>query len=628
MICDPCQCQFETADAMSDHYLISPRHPKCMVCSRGFKDEQDVSLHLASEHPGYAPGSSIRYENVNFAGTSPRNLNFITKPFIDSPILSLRAGFASPIMDVKAPIFSPSSLPPPGGYIDELWTMRENVQTSAIPRQLTGGIENNGLNPSLGGPSQRRSDSMTLARSSRDPSSLSSLLTEPSPLSNELIPSGQDVDELYSPEIALSKPFMASDWRVRDALMPESDPIVPLHRRSNSEAVHQPIGTGVKGERFNTAFGTHTLYTSDDSHTAPSFNRQSFSPIFSTAYSLASPSSSTSGSSTSAGTDPSFVMSSPVVSSFLQHSDGQAARGAKRPEMILSAIATPVVVSSGLEFPDSVEAGLTSSPKYQMISPTNTKSPDVSSPLGLAALPSMSPLATTPIDPPHLLRGKSNPFDFPEANFPLPDSPLVTSSMSPEINEPCSPWSAAPIVAPRPAPLGADRDDLLSVATLKPSTDSPQSASPAESFRTTAQELPGELMRLDDLGLREESFSAHASDGSPTLGVRSRSASFSRVVGAEKEGGKVASPNPFRSRGYNAGKLIVPTDAVDVTAGLRDSETSPTTAVDVESHSVDRSSVARLLRCRLCQVDVCRDPTATMCGHLFCYGFVCMPPFS
>jgi len=44
---------------------------------------------------------------------------------VDSPALSLRPGFGSPIMDVKAPSFSPTILPPPGGIVDELWAMRE-----------------------------------------------------------------------------------------------------------------------------------------------------------------------------------------------------------------------------------------------------------------------------------------------------------------------------------------------------------------------------------------------------------------------------------------------------------------------------------------------------------------------
>lgn len=60
------------------------------------------------------------------------------------------------------------------------------------------------------------------------------------------------------------------------------------------------------------------------------------------------------------------------------------------------------------------------------------RSPDVSSPLGLAALPSISPPATTPIERPRSLR--SGTFDLPEAQGALPESSSGRTSASRDLD--------------------------------------------------------------------------------------------------------------------------------------------------------------------------------------------------
>jgi len=43
---------------------------------------------------------------------------------MESPDLRLEMNFTSPLKEVK-PLFSPTSLPRPGGIIEELWSSRE-----------------------------------------------------------------------------------------------------------------------------------------------------------------------------------------------------------------------------------------------------------------------------------------------------------------------------------------------------------------------------------------------------------------------------------------------------------------------------------------------------------------------
>lgn len=37
--CEKCERQFETVEAVRNHYFASPVHPECTSCNRGFKDD-------------------------------------------------------------------------------------------------------------------------------------------------------------------------------------------------------------------------------------------------------------------------------------------------------------------------------------------------------------------------------------------------------------------------------------------------------------------------------------------------------------------------------------------------------------------------------------------------------------
>ena len=133
--------------------------------------------------------------------------------------------------------------------------------------------------------------------------------------------------------------------------MQESDPIVPLDRGATNEDSSKIVGMGIKDKQS----GVQTM---------PSCSPQSSSNL----HNLASPTSSTSGSISS--NDIPFVVSSPVLSSFFQATERRNAE--KAPDLLLSAMATPVVISSESELPNTIEGGLLSIPNCTSFSPTST----------------------------------------------------------------------------------------------------------------------------------------------------------------------------------------------------------------------------------------------------------------
>ena len=137
--------------------------------------------------------------------------------------------------------------------------------------------------------------------------------------------------------------------------MQESDPIVPLERGAKIEDSSKIVGMGIKDKQS----GVQTM--------------SSCSPqLSSNLHNLASPTSSTSGSTSGSisSSDIPFVVSSPVLSSFFQASGRRKAE--KAPDLLLSAMATPMVISSELELPDTIDGGLSSIPNCTSFSPTST----------------------------------------------------------------------------------------------------------------------------------------------------------------------------------------------------------------------------------------------------------------
>ncbi|KAF8156785.1 hypothetical protein B0H34DRAFT_750660 [Crassisporium funariophilum] len=164
--CGICSRQFETVDAVQAHFLVSPAHPRCNECNLGFQDLAAYSSHEAAHAP--PPSQTVEQIDVQtsvtpivqlepqtdplpamqpfkaqqldstlystgFTPLSPRNRIqdlIVGERRINSPDLRLETNFGSPIKDVQ-PLFSPTSLPRPGGIIEELWSSRENVQIPA-----------------------------------------------------------------------------------------------------------------------------------------------------------------------------------------------------------------------------------------------------------------------------------------------------------------------------------------------------------------------------------------------------------------------------------------------------------------------------------------------------------------
>ncbi|KAM6492562.1 hypothetical protein JOM56_012286 [Amanita muscaria] len=571
--CAPCRVQFETPEALSEHHLVSPRHPTCMTCGKGFKDDQEFTSHLLSMH-GDSPTTVAPNNNVASVQRSfiPIRVRVIyasqlcphtpspQRPIVrtDSPALSLCPDFASPIMDVKAPVFTPSSLPPPGGIVDDIWAMRENTQ-APIPRKPAGRTGFNDFSPVLESLYQRKYTFQERQpyNPMRDSWFLSSIKAEPSPLGNAILSREQDTDGLYLP----TEPITQSHHEeTRDVFMRESDPIVPLERGARTENACRAIGTPPKERQSNLRADAQPFFfprtrASSSSVQSSSESTQS-SPTFS------SPKSDSNAVP--------FIVSSPFISGVFQASEcGMVQTLDKGSDLLLSTMATPIASSPNVGLPSAVDAALLSIPNYTMVSPTDSGSPDVSSPLNLNALPSVSPLTTTPIERSRSLSGKdaAHTLDAPEAQGPLPGSPSEETPTS--IDE------GADEETPM-APGPAERD--LSVITTGAAALSPSDPSP-------------ETCSVYDFIDEVDSFSDLESS---TLDPRPTSPSF-------LTNNTTCSPSP--------------------PSLLQSSLPTPTTAVEpLSDHSeTSHPPFSRLLHCRLCQADMCNDPTATMCGHLFCY---------
>lgn len=221
-------------------------------------------------------------------------------------------------------------------------------------------------------------------------------------------------------------------------------------------------------------------------------------------------------------------------------------------------------------------------------------SPDVSSPLGLAALPCTSPPATTPIE--CTSKPRSDAFDLPERKYPLPESPSERTSASHDIDNAEMIDTAVPLEV-------VSSDDNTSVATLKPliSVQSP---------------IPDTL----DLGLEDDSSknviscptSINLASNVQLPFIQTSAGKLLLLVGCRQVYTHFEDDGISDTR-HKAGEL-----------GLSGSESTPTTAVESSEQVVSGQMPGhRALHCRLCQTDMCSDPTATMCGHLFCYKYVC-----
>lgn len=225
--------------------------------------------------------------------------------------------------------------------------------------------------------------------------------------------------------------------------------------------------------------------------------------------------------------------------------------------------------------------------------------------MSLRSLPSMSPLAATPID----IAG----YDIPEAQRPLPDSPT-------EFQSPITVVDALP--APAAPPHVDPEPDVLKLAPLLPPAASPQSS--VQSFITSPQEPdpePAPALVID---------APYASPAStPPLPHELPTAELEAEFGLPifvDEGADTTGAGAFRTELPDAAVVGVVASPGSVTpvaskhgaAGLSETE------VDSEGAPPPKATPANLnpLHCRACLADSCDDITASMCGHIFCNRWV------
>ncbi|KAF9530012.1 hypothetical protein CPB83DRAFT_196651 [Crepidotus variabilis] len=170
--CKSCKTSFDHAEATQAHFWSSSSHPKCDQCSLGFEDNEARESHIEMVHaptptatatavastepaspvPNIFPPAEMHLPapeglskrdmtplySTGFTPLSPKNHAqrlIIGERRIDTPDLQLHMNYASPLTDVK-PLFSPTSLPRPGGIIEELWSSRENVEVPTTSKTL------------------------------------------------------------------------------------------------------------------------------------------------------------------------------------------------------------------------------------------------------------------------------------------------------------------------------------------------------------------------------------------------------------------------------------------------------------------------------------------------------------
>ncbi|CAA7269312.1 unnamed protein product [Cyclocybe aegerita] len=463
-------------------------------------EDTKIEKPKPQEEPLYSTG---------FTPLSPKSFPqrlLIGERRMDSPDIQLEANFMSPLNAVQ-PLFSPTSLPRPGGIIEELWSSRENsnvqVRTprapdtgkspecpssfaaavsarpsswasptsssQSPPRHSIAASVPLPSPPSLGSPSwlddnSSRSQGSTASRfsppsSSRyyevprrpyvspsHPSASSSVasLIESSRYS---IPATRAYDTVrqFSPP-RISPPHASSDWHPRlypgsvragrtasltrpgvasgsqmgfgsyshnhltstfsfgSGSITETSPISAFGRSEASGS--SGGGAGAMGEQVD----WRSLMGSRDSR-ASLFSESQLTPRAELPFSRPELVPSTSQAHLLQGQvltpiSPSLATISSPASSALEHSPGSAH---PEPET------RPTTASSSQASPQQ---------KITYTAPSECAcSPSVASPMGLGVLPSISPLASTPID--------ISVFDYPEARQPLPDSPPPTQTVSP-----------------------------------------------------------------------------------------------------------------------------------------------------------------------------------------------------
>ncbi|KAF9456599.1 hypothetical protein BDZ94DRAFT_1314991 [Collybia nuda] len=599
--CDPCERRFETAEALQNHYFASANHPECTMCNRGFKNDVEHRAHMQTHRaitkiePDASLGSSGSVHG--FSPLSPRTFQDLIvgdamKDAISSPALSLPMNFASPLMDVQTPNFSPIALPRPGRIVEEVWAARDNVQTSfsRAPQKPSNLSKSTRATPFLMRSQMGDFDSARVQDQS--------LIEEYSP--RRMSDPPPQTDKSIGPHFTSPSDDFKTMWHGNDGRMHEE--FVPSWRSRN---LRPPLG----GTQFSDAQAARQFSTSMK-------------------YGLYAGSAASRLTSNNLQPPTRFLRTNdkiPLDSSLAPlQVNWQEILGEKKvvqrdPESSLSddistqAVDTPIhsfaaletgsnpfgheSLSSNSSLPGGSFSPWSPQPPEIIVSPTNTQSddpgrsalpysnmsisehsqsPEVFSPVGLAPLPMVSPLASSPIEFPF---SNSRPSPNPRVTDLSDASPKSTLHLALDTKLPESP-SMSSITSSQQSSANSPQDlewddqiheEILSVKLPdSPMSDSHTSSSfttPSMSYRTLEEDTSGGTEKL----FRHLSPSGKDADTEETLINEDQSS-------------------------YNSKQPLL----------------SP-------NISTSQDAPIQHMHCRLCQSNPCEDLTATMCGHIFCY---------
>lgn len=596
-------------EELNRHYFESQNHPSCTQCAQGFKDDSALREHVQAQHPlsslqgppaaavasPFLPSSTPPMSPPRIEGpaptpvassslavfsqelSKPRDTTLYSTGFtplsphnrfkdlllgerrIDSPDLRLSMSYASPINEVQPPLFSPTGLPPPGRDTDRFWASHQNIQVPAASKIPLRSPERTITRPKspTHWPNLNFGDSPPRAQ---QVSVIPSRFGIPSPPSSAPATYRRAPDSTTS---LLDETFSSTGY-VSDTLSSFGDPapsrttsvISPRFSRFNSNEgrriapppeFHPRLYPGsIRAQGWRNGQNHNQTYPAIG---MPWRSRPQFSEPALDSRSLI----------VNEDDDIDLKFDSNLeLSSDLPTSRGETPVNRPLedpPAGTLELKTQPAGVSSNLPVPPI---------SYNIIPSsecTSPRSPDVSSPAGLAVLPQISPLAATPVD---LIN-----FDIPEAQMPLPESP--------------------PVASPVTVILDIGAGGL---------TSSPSSS--LQSYTTSPQELEISRSSFDvEVGTPPQP--------SPISQVRPYN---NRAWNREET--KSDGPTPSATR---AGTIEVEPSS-SIASHDQDSDVPRTMESSVTS--LPTTSSANLLHCRACKADTCDDITATMCGHVFC----------
>ncbi|GLB39060.1 hypothetical protein LshimejAT787_0602220 [Lyophyllum shimeji] len=627
--CLSCEREFPDNETLQRHYYVSPSHPECPLCQIGFKDNVEYQEHLAS-HP--APSNtrqqlsgSISETSHDLLPPSPSVMNTTTPPqarayqsqLPASPVLTLQTTLFSPTLrTIWTPDISPAvPLPPPGRdpKFEAAWGAKANIPvTQARPPRMLCAPANEAhglaaqvaLSPAW---SQGSNDSNIEAQrcysiaGTRAPARA---FENHPPFNNrtdgDIHPARRSMRTtqklLLSTQISEAQAARQAATALKYGLYQED---------TTRTLTHRHVGTPIPPRSGEPGLASLNGAKASVTSLATSGVVDWVELIGDKAYSVARTQSNRSDdvSSTEAVATPSSAQTAALAQAMGSYGESQMRPNSEQ----FSAGSfspwneTPLHVPLPPSTSHSRAGSHPPSIRFTPFSPSSSpaQSPEVTSPVGLALLPTISPLATTPVDicftstesrttddgPP----GASVPFSpFHLAiDTQLPESPSVASLAS---------------VTHDGSPGGSGNGDGLNVDILSlPLPDSPSVSELASPTPAVVELTP---LLTSSTGLRDIEREVRAA--SSTLMSKSLQSGFNTRI-LEKESSTdtvLAAPRTSFE------------DDVGHDAHTAYSVTEGSIGTAVEEHT---PKTAMRVHCRMCRADPCAEPTATLCGHLFCY---------